>query len=253
MAEGQPPTTSSVQTDLFCPCGYNLHAQVVHVDQHLLIPVCRCPECGRYHAMNTTLPAHSPWTARVGLLAMAGYLLLLLYGVVMATVGIGAIQYGFVAVVEESAYALTRQGYAQASPAEQLWWPWLPEIMFILCMVAGFIYVMLASTFFWHWRRDSYWNLLVVPLLTAGVVCWIGLENHDSAFMVTRIMWRMGAGLVAVMLGMGLGVFWGRKVVRGLLTMLLPPRARQSLAFLWLVDGKPAPGLKTAAGDSQGA
>ncbi|MGA2498794.1 MAG: hypothetical protein ABSH20_13710 [Tepidisphaeraceae bacterium] len=238
---------SSVQTDLFCTCGYNLYMQVVHVDERLGIPICRCPECGRYHAMNTTLPAQSPWTARVGVLLMAGYVLFMLYGVVMTTFGIGAIQYGFVAVVEESTRVLTREWYSQASLAEQLWWRWLPGIMFAVCMIAGFLYMMLAATFFWHWRRDSYWNLLVVGPLTAGIVCWIGLENQDRAFMGNTTIWRLTGGLVAVMLGMGLGVFWGRKVVRGLLTCVLVPRARQSLAFLWLVDGKPAPGLGAAA------
>ncbi len=240
--------TSSLQTDLFCTCGYNLHMQVVHVDEQLGIPVCRCPECGRYHAMNTMQPVQSPWTARFGVLLMAGYVLFLLYGAIMAMVGLGAIQYGFVLACEESIVAVKSQWYAQASPMEQFWPRWLPEIVFALSMLAGFIYMMLATTFFWHWRRDAYWNLLVVPLLTVGIVGWIGVGDHDRAFLADTAIRRIAGATIAVMLGMGLGVLWARKVVRGLLTLLLPLRARQSLSFLWLADGKPPPGMTAAVG-----
>lgn len=247
MGDENTPPKSSVQTDLFCSCGYNLYAQVVHVDERLGIPVCRCPECGRYHALNTLQPAQSPWLARLGLLVLAIYSLLVLWGMVMVHLGLGAMQYGFVASIEESARSTRSGWYHGSSMLEQLWWQWLPEIVFILCAITGFIYMMLATAFFWHWRRDAYWRLLIVPVLSGGIIFWIGVEDHDRSFLHDMAIWRVAGAVVAVMFGMGLGVRWGRKTVRGLLMLLLPPRVRQSLAFLWLVDGKPAPGLETPA------
>jgi hypothetical protein len=39
-------------------------------------------------------------------------------------------------------------------------------------------------------------------------------------------------------LGVVLGIFLGRPIARTLVRMLIPPKPRQALTFLWTIDGK---------------
>jgi hypothetical protein len=41
--------------------------------------------------------------------------------------------------------------------------------------------------------------------------------------------------------GLGVGLLLGRPVARALLRILVPPKPRQHLAFLWTIDGKRLP------------
>jgi hypothetical protein len=69
-----------IEVDTFCiGCHYNLHGQAVSVDERLGFPVCRCPECGRFHPAGVGVSASSVWTRR-----LATVLLLNWVGVVMA-------------------------------------------------------------------------------------------------------------------------------------------------------------------------
>ena len=47
-------------------------------------------------------------------------------------------------------------------------------------------------------------------------------------------------------LGMAAGLLLGRKIVRSIVRLLLPPNLRGSLAVLWHVDGLPSPASKGA-------
>jgi hypothetical protein len=44
--------------------------------------------------------------------------------------------------------------------------------------------------------------------------------------------------------GILLGIMLGRKLSRTLVRMVIPPKPRQMLAFLWLTDGKSPPPVK---------
>ena len=66
------PTGSPLQrhqqlhVDAFCTgCGYNLHGQPVTRDERTGIFLCRCPECGQYHAAGLGVTAASAWAAQV--------------------------------------------------------------------------------------------------------------------------------------------------------------------------------------------
>lgn len=67
------------------------------------------------------------------------------------------------------------------------------------------------------------WGLVILGLLAWGTPYILA---HTGAF--------LAGGL--------LGVGPGRPPARGIVTLLLPPRLRQALVFLWLVDRKPPPG-----------
>jgi len=43
------------------------------------------------------------------------------------------------------------------------------------------------------------------------------------------------------MVATAVGIMIGRPVARGMLKILTPPKIRQHLAFLWIVDGKMLP------------
>jgi hypothetical protein len=49
---------------------------------------------------------------------------------------------------------------------------------------------------------------------------------------------QIGLYLLIEIPGVAIGAWIGRPIARLLLKILVPPKARQHLAFLWIVDGK---------------
>lgn len=74
-----PQRRGVLEVDAFCVgCQYNLHGQTVTVDERLQLPVCRCPECGRFHAAGVGVSASGLWTRRLGTLLLVNWVLLVL-------------------------------------------------------------------------------------------------------------------------------------------------------------------------------
>ena len=75
-ADDVPPLSpvqrrGQIETDAFCGnCQYNLHGQPVTVDERLQLPVCRCPECGRFHPAGVATSSNSVWVRRLGTLLL---------------------------------------------------------------------------------------------------------------------------------------------------------------------------------------
>ena len=61
------------------------------------------------------------------------------------------------------------------------------------------------------------------------------LVDWGTPYIVAHAAAHLAGGL--------LGVVFGRPFARLLATLLLPPRLRQVLAFLWLTDGKQPPAI----------
>src|SRR5437016_7943719 len=82
-----------LEVDHFCEfCGYNLHGQVVARDERLGIMVCRCPECGRYHAAGHGATAKSIWVARMAAVALLLWVLIEVGVLVLISLGFGGLQ-----------------------------------------------------------------------------------------------------------------------------------------------------------------
>src|SRR5687767_12375287 len=69
-----------VLTDLTCEgCGYNLYSQAIARDERLGIPVCRCPECGRFNVPGKATDAGRAWLRRLGVALLVLYVLTVLW------------------------------------------------------------------------------------------------------------------------------------------------------------------------------
>ena len=64
-----------IEVDVFCThCFYNLHGQVVTIDPQLNFPVCRCPECGRFHPAGNGVTASSVWMRRLATMLLFAWI-----------------------------------------------------------------------------------------------------------------------------------------------------------------------------------
>jgi hypothetical protein len=268
--------TGVLEVDAFCVgCHYNLHGQVVTVDERLGIAVCRCPECGRFHPAGSGVTASSVWLRRFATLLLFVWVLIVL---MVATAGFFAI-----AGISHSSVA----GYSDYRQVSQNGKPvvlgmvngvqtWVEEgtkipatnihseislTQFftlhdadgtlnlgtpILCAVSvfiGFILGTLVVTLFWHWPRGRYFWCLLIPLMPAGFLSLIYSQNSGYEMIRAQIAGRIAGQTGLQCFGILLGVLVGRKVSRTVVRMLVPPKARQLLAFLWTVDGKAMPAV----------
>lgn len=242
MDQTRPPVPSSIQMDLFCTCGYNLCAQVVHVDDRLQIPVCRCPECGRWHALGTTLKAAtSSWMAHAGALGALFYIAMVFWVISMAALGLGFLQFGFLEILHEADRMLGAGYQYFLTDAEAALLRWGGPLLAALCAIGGAIFMAIVTGLFWHWPRHTYWYVLVLAPLAAVAVYMIGIEEHERSVLVPNALERLAMCTIAQLAGMAVGILIGRKIVRGILRMFLAGRFLQGLAFLWLVDAKTPP------------
>jgi hypothetical protein len=108
-------------------------------------------------------------------------------------------------------------------------------------VLAGFVVGLLMVTFLWHWPRRRYALGALLPFLSALFTsCMFSFNSeyrHIRGWSVSRGM--LVAGME--MFGMLLAIPIGRSISRGLIRVVVPPRPRQLLAFLWRVDGKDKP------------
>lgn len=120
------------------------------------------------------------------------------------------------------------------------------------------------------------WSVLVLhrrlvrPLILTGIIAglcvplvvlshWGSAAGSDGFGPWSSYRWGVGIttrsiavrelGLLPALVALGLGYLglvlglrFGRKLVRGIVRLLLPPNLRGSLALLWHVDGLPSPG-----------
>jgi hypothetical protein len=255
----QQPLVARLETDRFCDqCGYNLHSQAVRRDARTGLLLCRCPECGRFHSARDGVTVGRVWRQRIGTLALFAWVLTILG----ASLVLALIQVGIAAgtldelttyceVPLSAAGPLQPAERARISPAESTVWRQQPReltseyiaflwLMYALAAAVGWAFAMLLVVTMHHWRRVGY--LVPVTLLPAAVgaiiwYIWSVTCPHLSEWGAGYILRLAGANLA----GGVLGVCFGRPLARLVVTLVLPPRIRQVLAFLWLADGKPPP------------
>jgi hypothetical protein len=95
-----------------------------------------------------------------------------------------------------------------------------------------------VSVFLWHvhdWRR----LVAFAPALIGVGFTFVGWSNDAAAIQVQNIV-RDQTAFCAILeiVGVLLGLWLGRPIARAALSLVLPPKPRQHLAFLWATDGK---------------
>lgn len=275
----QPPV-AYVETDRFCDgCGYNLRTQSVRRDVRTKLLLCRCPECGCFQATRDQATAGRVWLQRLGTLLLFGWIMVVLG----AGFGLGAAQVGLtlIPLEELTTYrqvALSNPASTQPSSSTTTTFQsgstvtvisgqrlaissggrtttWRRQVResfehytaFVvlvrgLSFALGFMLAMLAAVVFHHWRRWGYLVPVTAVSVAAGILVWYiwgtdhaHLREWANPHIINQGLAHFAGGLTGILLG--------RPFARLIVTLVLPPRIRQVLAFLWLADGKQPPAV----------
>jgi len=254
------PALGRLETDRFCDgCGYNLIMQAVRRDALTQLALCRCPECGRFHAVQDGTTAGRVWLRRLGTLAATAWVV----GVLMTGLALALCQFGItIATFEElttyrqvpTTAAIYNPGSGRGMAVNTPWQRAVREefegyglmmaFVYLGVGATGFVLALLMAVAMHHWHRLGY--LAVTLVVAAGAAAlatyaWV----QDYPFLQVWAT-RYAAALAAVhVLGGVAGAFGGRPLARLAATLVLPPKPRQALAFLWLADKKPPPHVPT--------
>ena len=258
-------------------CGYNLHGQDVWPDERLDILVCRCPECGRHHPAGVGTSASSVWLKRLGTILLIVWVIVVISAAGALTFALGALQAGYVGTftydqlmtadgraVEfspvgnsgsygyvdretgkpiamvgpfESRLSLRPQdAYIPSNGNEAPGWSVAAALLFG-SLVLGVIVGMLLATALWHWPRWRYAFGCVLPLLACSVLTFIFIKADQyqpvRRWAIERCIMIMAIQCVGVLIGTRVG----RPLSRAVARMVVPPKPRMLLAFLWTADG----------------
>ncbi|MGD8451854.1 MAG: hypothetical protein PVJ57_08550 [Phycisphaerae bacterium] len=261
---GEHPPIAVIETDRFCDgCGYNLRTQAIHRDPRTGILLCRCPECGRFHAAaDHATTVGRLWLKRLAAALLVGWILTIL----AAVFGLGLVQvilcFG---TLDELTYwgpgspqqAVVSGGkltFVSTSTSYTRWqryvredYEWRPQLLLLmngLSAAAGFGVTFLAAVALAHWRRWWYLAPLVLISLGAGLIAWLAwcddaanLEAWSRPYIASQTAAHLVGGLA--------GILWGRPLARGIVRVLLAPRHRGLFTYLWLADGKPPPTINS--------
>ena len=273
--DAQPPL-ASVETDRFCDgCGYNLRTQPIRREPRTAVLLCRCPECGRFHPARDATTAGNLWLRRLAALLLGLWIVLLIAG----GLTLGGLQIGFTYITLDEFTTYSRVGPVPApppivttsqgsitivtTPAPNLaisgggGSTWKLEVIEDYEHRAAFVALMHAISFFWglllalllvlsllHWPRWTYLIPVLFVSLAAAAIVWFAwrdeapyLLDWGTPYILSQAAAHLAGGLT--------GILFGRRLARLVITLMLPPRVRQHLAFLWLVDGKQPPRMST--------
>jgi len=283
-ADDSPPPISPLQRqgvieiDTFCAgCHYNLHGQVVSIDERLGFPICRCPECGKFHPAGTGVTAAGVWTRRFASILLFIWIAIVIncqIAVAGGMAGLDALSIGLYSHGEWSTSdgqpvvwgapasgGYTGTGYVLAGtniPAKQVVFnqklhPWnedstrhgagLPAMLIIVAasLLLGFMAQTLAVSLLWHWPKRRYLWLMIVAIIPALLVMIPFITTGEYQAIKFQCLERIFSQTGFQCAGINLGIFLGRPLARQIVRMFIPPKPRQALAFLWLVDGKKPP------------
>lgn len=271
------PCMAYVETDRFCDgCGYNLRTQPVRRAGRTELLLCRCPECGRLQSVRDSTTAGRLWLGRLGKLLLFVWILVVLgvgFGLAAGQVGltllpleelttyrpitttapslsipalasmpanplgstVTVIQQGNLVYRTVTTYRRQVRGHSPYDTAFVL-------LTRALSFASGFVLAMLATVVLYHWRRWGYMLGVVVVSVGAAVIVWC-IWREDQPQLLDWANPHILAQAAAHFAGGLAGILLGRPLARLIAALVLPPRVRQILAFLWLVDGKQLPAV----------
>jgi hypothetical protein len=269
------------EADFFCTnCGYNLYTQPVTRDERLGILVVRCTECGRYQPAGVASNAARVWLARFAAILLFFWIVCVLGFVFGSTFGLGALQSGHVEALTTSGY-FTPDGvrlYRGYDPTarKSIWVrmdndeqvlidnpvyrrtftvdrelrrePIFFAFICALVLLPPITFGVVMSVVMWHVRRRWYWLLAALPPIAAVVVMAIylvdiGDRQENKPLLFAIVGFAVAEQIVMIMLGTRIG----RPIARWIVSLVVPPRPRQALSFLWAADGKTLPSISREA------
>ncbi len=249
-----PPLQRHLQleTDLFCfGCGYNLHGQVVTQDDRLGFLVCRCPECGKFHPAAMGVSASRPWLARLGVMLVVFWVLM-----VLAIMGLGGFFTGMCTYAHLDTYTIGDYTGGQyllhlrPPPNRQtigidyyeIWeteWRTFVTVDALLSIAMG----VFIAAITWHLPPRLRLLFLLFPLVVQTILMWIWTTNNDVHYVIAAMLPAIGMYTFVSAAGIAIGLRIGRPIVRFLVRLIIPARLRQHVNFLWTCDGKTPPAM----------
>ena len=254
------PIVAYVEVDRYCPkCAYNLRTQPVRRDGPTQLLVARCPECGSFDAVANTMTAAKSWLSRLAILGLLIWILAILgsiFGLSLAQGAVNLVTLEEFTTWQQIPAPLVTAGTTR-SAHQRVLRPDYPTRGYDLIMSAtifgsfalAFLLIAMLVVVCHHWRRAVFVCFAVVHTFVVSAFVWQiwqhdvpGLFDWSKKYIVGFAFVRLIGALAAV---------WaGRPFARLTVRILLPPRIRSALAFLWLADGLDPPRKKTPTAET---
>lgn len=234
----------TLETDRFCEeCAFNMRSAPVFREPRTAVLMVRCTECGKLHGAATLTTASRLWLSRLASILMIGWVVVALGFLFLA----GLAETGLHAVTLDEAIEWRRGGGAPVviHPSEDADFRAMLYTVFPVSVGVGFLSVTLVGAAASHWKKWGYVALAVIlPAIPAGIA-W-NVTRHDTPELLGQVSIYLWGHYAAQAVGGLMGAILGRPLVRLLVRVLVPPRLRSALAYLWLVDKLPPPGVAIA-------
>jgi hypothetical protein len=234
-----PFSIRQLQGDAYCEgCRYNLRGQVILKDEEADFPVCRCPECGRFHPAGFAIVPLNKWVDRLAAFVTGIKAATFLALFCLSALAIYSVEHVFFEAYHwnNNRGQIPYEPYGPAGPG--LWSRFLP-FLFINGAFSFGLGIFFATVL---WRRK--YKILLVILFCAAMSAleffvWrqlSGAGNQTNWALHRAAYWGI-FNFVLMTTGLALGLPLARFVARA----LFPPHFRQQCAFLWVVSNKRLP------------
>jgi hypothetical protein len=224
--------SARVEVDRYCEgCGYNMHTQAVKIDPRTGVPICRCPECGRFHAAGDSSTIGRVWLHRAARVALLTWLVVA-WGSALAF------------VIAEAVVMLTwREMALRAIMGASLRTDeFIAQIAIPITLSAliGLITSSFCAVGFAHWKWWSYVIAAFIWPVMAMLIVWLVMISSRGQLFYASFGY-LSALIGAHLVGGLIGIVVGRPMARLMVMTLLPPSVWPILAYIWTVDGKLVP------------
>lgn len=233
------PVISRVEGDRFCDgCGYNLNKQAIRREPATGVPLCRCPECGMFHAAGDMSTAGRLWLYRAGRILLVVWVFVAWSAAVAVMMTQIMLTIGVLDVLRPMLISTTPEQHPLAAK-----WPQLVGFACVLSAILGMGTITACAMVFTHWKTWSYGVAALIWPVVSAILLWFHLSfvarTPQASLMA---IYTMGLIPIVAYFGGGLiGVFVGRRTARLTVRWLIPPVLWGVFSYLWTADGLTPP------------